>query len=271
MTVSLYKAIDSIVDAYNVELPELYKRRDPREPGRAEKEQFEDKLARLTRKRFKTQKKAIANTLRWTLPQKQIDDWMSRVGDPDDPETEALMFALIVAGMAHGLQLFTQSVGVLIDVEQFNLIASEVARNYMTKWLEGLDKTTLKGLRQQLVNYAEIPGYSIEDVMAGLPFSSERAQRIAITETTRIYGMATQIAGDLLVEENPGIRVIMTWFTEADGRVCIICQPLDGVSVIFGDGFRDINGDVHFHEPAHVNCRCWTVVSTDVDEEVELG
>ena len=55
MFVDVYKAIDDIADflvAQGVEIPDAYKRRDPREPGRTEKEMFEDKLARLVRRRW---------------------------------------------------------------------------------------------------------------------------------------------------------------------------------------------------------------------------
>ena len=269
-----YKAVDKLADyliSKGVILPDVYKRRDPREPGRAEKELYEDKLARLLRKRFRTQKRMIADSLQWSLPKKNVGDWMDRVGDIDDPETEVLIFILFLGALAHGAELFSESVVVALDIEQFHLIASEVARTYQTKWLKALDETTLKALRSELVNFAEIPGYTIDNVVANLPFESHRVQRIATTEITRIYAEAEKIAGDLLVEDNPGIRVIKTWFTWSDEKVCIICGPLEGTSVLHGDAWTDVNGDVHFGPPAHVNCRCWMQSATDILEEVELG
>ena len=130
----LYKVIDSIIDAYNIELPEEYKRRDPKEPGRAQKEQFEDKLARLVKKRFRNQAKRLRQRLEWKLPQKQVEGWMRGLDEEmEDPETEAAMYAIIVGAMIHGAQLFEQAVGIGLDFEQYNVIISEVARVLRSK------------------------------------------------------------------------------------------------------------------------------------------
>jgi SPP1 gp7 family putative phage head morphogenesis protein len=95
---------------------------------------------------------------------------------------------------------------------------------------------------------------SYADVVAILEpvFGNNRALRIAVTETTRIYAEATQIYANELVKEYPGFKVIKRWYTNVDDRVCPICAPLDGMEVAHDEDFNDVE-----NPPAHVNCRCW--------------
>ena len=267
MFIEVYKAIDDIADylrSQGVDIPDAYKRRDPLEPGRTEKEMYEDKLARLVKKRFNTQKRIIAESLRWNLPKKSVDDWMDRIGDLSDPDTEKRIFDLFVGAMAHGTQLFGESIGFDINYELVNTAASKMAQEYMTEWLAGLDKTTRKRLRQELVNFVEIQGYTIGDVMRGLPFDEARALRIATTEITRVYAQAELLTGEQLLREFPDMLVIKTWFTNADDRVCEICAPLHGQAVLINEMFMDAFGDVYEGPPAHVNCRCWISSRTKI-------
>ena len=99
--ISDYGKVLAVADILAIAFP--YKVRDPKEPGRIEKELAENRLARLIRKRFRTQKKKIEESLNWTLPKKSVSDWMDRVGDIDDPETEALIFVLFLGAYKFGL------------------------------------------------------------------------------------------------------------------------------------------------------------------------
>ncbi len=273
MFIEVYKAIDEIADylrASGIEIPEHYKRRDPKEPGRTQKEMFEDKLARLVKKRFKTQKDIIAESLRWSLPKKGIDEWVNRIPDLTDPETELKIFNMFVGAMDHGGQLFGESITFDLDWDQYHEDASAWVRDYMYVgkvtpelaggWLAPLDEHTMEGLRQQLQNFVEIQGYTIGDVMAGLPFDASRVHRIAVTEITRVYGQANLLAGQQLKDEFPDVPVIKTWFTNNDDLVCVICGPLNnqvvGIDELF-DGEFDA-------PPAHINCRCWMSTRTDI-------
>jgi hypothetical protein len=270
MFIEVYRAIDDIADyliSQGVEIPDAYKRRDPKEPGRTEKEMFEDKLARLVKKRFNTQKGIIAESLRWSLPKKSVDDWMDRIPELGDPNTEKQIFTLFVGAMAHGTQLFGESIGFDLDWELVNTAASKMAQEYMTEWLAGLDEVTRKRLRQELVNFVEIQGYTLGDVIGGLEetvLGSARAQRVAVTEITRVYGMAEQLAAEQLQSEFPDVKVIKTWFTNNDDLVCVICEPLNGMTVLANEMFMDDFGDVYDFPPAHVNCRCWMSSRTKI-------
>ena len=92
-------------------------------------------------------------------------------------------------------------------------------------------------------------------------FGAVRAERIAVTESTRIYSMATVMAG----RANPwatGFRM----FTAADEIVCPICGPLHGQTIRKdAAGF----GSLGF-PPFHVNCRCRVTTVTELTESLEV-
>ena len=149
----LYKTIDRIVDEYGLELPEQYKRRDPKEPGRAVKEQYEDKLLVLVKRRFKTQKRNIRLALDQTLPAKNLDDWERRLEDDriwEDPETDALIVSLFYGMMMEGSQIFDATINIGVDWGGFNAIAVEQARKQYLGFITGIDDVTKESLRQAL-------------------------------------------------------------------------------------------------------------------------
>jgi SPP1 gp7 family putative phage head morphogenesis protein len=78
-------------------------------------------------------------------------------------------------------------------------------------------------------------------------FGPARAERIAVTETTRIFSEAEATAADATPELE-----VKRWDTAFDDLVCPICEPLNG---------RVVDKDDEFEQgldkpPAHVNCRC---------------
>jgi SPP1 gp7 family putative phage head morphogenesis protein len=78
-------------------------------------------------------------------------------------------------------------------------------------------------------------------------FGPARAERIAVTETTRIFSESVQAQA----MTDPFVEYLM-WQTGNDELVCDICGPLDGQVVRKGERF---DGDLM--PPAHPNCRCW--------------
>ena len=78
-------------------------------------------------------------------------------------------------------------------------------------------------------------------------FGPNRAQRIAVTETTA----AATAGGEAAVSQGPGLSLDDIWITERDEHVCPICKPLDRQprsvwSLKFPLG-----------SPAHPVCRCY--------------
>ena len=247
-----------------VELPELYKRRDPKEPGRETKEMYEDKLFSWMRRRFRTQKRKIGEALGRVLPQKQVEGWYDRLDDDaywDDDETDAAIVALFYGMLMEGQQIFQLGVDIGIEWGGYNEWAVRQAREQFLGFITGIDDYTKAALREALESFARLPGFTIKDVMASLPFDGYRAQRIAVTETTRMFALAEQTALAELQLQFPGLEVTKTWYTNADDIVCEICRPMDGQTVA-GDGmFLTDEGIYIMGPPAHVNCRCWMIGS----------
>ena len=136
--------------------------------------------------------------------------------------------------------------------------------------MAGLNATTRGALQSALELFLTTPGMTVGDVMKLLPFDAIRAQMVAITEITRMYARSAQLAGEQLAKDFPGVRVIKTWHTNADDRVCKICKPLDGVSVKIKQSFKGGLGGKYLHPPGHPRCRCWMSVRTDITKSVEL-
>ena len=261
----VYKAIDAIADKLaekGVELPERLKRRDPDEPGREMKEQYEDKLYKLTMRRFRIQRRNIAAHLNHFRPAKKADI-------PDDlfdtDDVERLLMRLFIAASQDGVNLFAISSTIGLDWTLVNTQAADWARSYVIPWLDDLDRVTKKALQSRLATFIETPGYTIADVMSDLvpTLGEDRALRIAVTEITRVFGNSEQIAGEALKKEFPGVRVVKEWFTNNDDRVCPICGPLQNNIVEVSHAFHSIVGGI-MHPPAHVNCRCSMSSRTDI-------
>jgi len=83
-------------------------------------------------------------------------------------------------------------------------------------------------------------------------FGPVRAQMIAVTETTRAYSQASNLYQQLLAET--GFETVRVWRTRHDERVCPVCGPLEGVTE------NAWPPNLQSGPPAHVNCRCWTVL-----------
>lgn len=76
----------------------------------------------------------------------------------------------------------------------------------------------------------------------------DRAETIAITETTRAISIGEELAG--IVAKSQGVLLEAYWETAQDERVCPVCGALHGVAEMYWvDEYP--NGP-----PAHVRCRC---------------
>jgi len=129
---------------------------------------------------------------------------------------------------------------------QLNLTARTQFANAFTDWQRGeLDAAGFADGLPQLIRALEPT------------FGAQRARTIGVTETTRVYSMATKAAG----EANPLITGYI-WQTAADEIVCPICAPLNRVFVPKGQSFP---GGIA-EPPAHVNCRCGITEATELTQ-----
>lgn len=268
------KAIDKLADELEergVYLPEGYKRRDQREPGRAEKELAEVKLTKLIKRLFAGQKKRIREWIEFTFPGRK----QAKPPEPpedvfEDEEIKALIIALFLAAVFAGIDLAATDADDLFDLLETKNLSIDFVRAYTTQWLLDLNETTRKALLKALQLFMETPGMTIGELMKLLPFEEQRLLRIATTEITRMYAVGVQLAGEQLARDFPGVRVIKTWFTNRDEIVCERCEPLNGVSVKIKDDFINGIGLPIFHPPDHVSGRCWISARLDINKSVEL-
>lgn len=88
-------------------------------------------------------------------------------------------------------------------------------------------------------------------------FEPARAERIAVTEATRVYAEGSRwawlgAAKDPELEQALGITA-RRWQTARDEFVCPICTPLNNRQMLLDRDFPVPGGD----PPAHPACRCW--------------
>lgn len=267
--------------AQGVQLPDELKRRDRREPKRRDKQDFEDRIELLIRRRWNRQKRKILERIEGVTGRKQnifIDDILFD-DDPDDEEIIAALIALLTKAAKEGINLFDSTVGLSVDFTITNAEAARWARDYTYHLIKG-DRNPLTGLRtggidavtrdavsKAVAAFVETPGMTMKDLADMLPFGEGRAQRIARTEVTRAYAEGQRMAGEKMREDYPDIRVTKTWFTNNDDIVakCEICYDMDGQEVDFDEPFKGGDGEDYDAPPAHVNCRCWMDTRTRIN------
>lgn len=228
--------------------------RDKKEPGRTEKMRTEKRLKSIILKRFERQKRGVIDGLNMNYK-----DVISRgVFVPDSPEEYNLLVQIVYFSILQGIRVIQDDIGFSLADGSVNERALQFAQAYVTDWLAKLDDVTQKALRDALSLLPSGSG-TIGDVIKLLEpvFGEDRAWRIAITETTRIFAGANQIFANELASQYPGFEVVKQWFTNADDRVCPICAPLNDKQVGYNKPFA-FGVD---NPPAHVNCRCWTAVT----------
>lgn len=127
---------------------------------------------------------------------------------------------------------------------------------YTTEWYGRLEATTRRALVDAIVE-ARQSGWSIKRTVEEIQplFGQGRAQRIAVTETTRLFG-----AGSQHTQRQLGVT-FWHWRTAEDDRVDPTCDQMAA------GGPYPMTVDF---APAHINCRCWPApVSTDEQASLE--
>jgi hypothetical protein len=270
-----YENIDKMADALakrGVHLPAAYKRRDPREPMRVEKEMFEDKLAALIDKLFAAQAKKIRQHVeplavgRKAVPKVPLDVFT-------DKEIEAAILSILITMAQAGISIFDSQVEIGFDLAVFNAAAVEWARNHAGLLITQINNTTLKAVQEAIALFLETPGMTLGQLMDMLPFGEVRSRLIAVTETTNAFAQSELIAAKKLQKEFPDVIVERIWFTNNDPEVCVICRGLDGEKVRIGEKFvsRTTGGEyLTAGSPPtgpHIGDRCWVTHRTSIGKE----
>lgn len=162
--------------------------------------------------------------------------------------------AIVVAGIKSGDRIVRKlrakdTIGAFPDID-LDTLADETIRSYVPKFTSAIGKTTYKELSESIIR-ARASGAGLFGVIEDSRrlFGPERAMRIATTETTRLFGMASQATYKALGAER------WEWQTVRDARVCPICEGLNGSTYDIDEAFG----------PAHVSCRCFPRPAAMID------
>lgn len=255
-----------------VEVVEEYaKRRDRREPGRQEKEQAEADIQAWVERYWRRQARRVREHLETYYPDRKAlgdvpppDDFYEDLFEDGEEEQRliAQLIALLQDAARGGIALFGRQSLLQIDWTLTNTRAAEWARNYTYELVRGINETTREALQAQISAFVETPGMTLGDLYAGLPFGQERAQQVAVTEVSRSYAAANQIAGEELKKEFPGVRVEKQWFVNEDDIQCEICGALADLPPVEINEKWTLNDEEYENPPAHPRCRCWTETFT---------
>ena len=247
-------------------------RRDKLEPGRLEKEKAEDRVSAIVKRRFSRQKARVRQHLEMYHPYRkdinhtdaELATWLEDT--PEDGDDTGRIAVLLSKAARGGIKLFQVAVDLGGEFALTNTEAAKWAAAHSGELVQGIDQTTLDAMRNAISTFVDTPGYTIGDAMDLLPFNADRARRVAVTEITRAYAQGNQLAAGALAEQFPGVRVVKRWFTNQDDRVCDVCGPLaDQEPIDQDESWTTDEGDEIDNPPAHVNCRCWTSYSTDIE------
>ena len=213
-----------------------------------ENEMFLD-MRRALNKLYRDIKKAI-------LPRKALTIEIGEKADPADVVTSDKFlreFRLVMtAAMAPnarqiylGVGEFNLGIGLAVNMDAMNLSVFEFTRNYTTKWLAELEGTTREGLRQAILTWQEsgLGKQGLPDLVRSIEplFGKTRAQRIAATETARVFDLGNKAA-----HESAGIEYEQ-WQTAMDDLVRPEHQRLQGQVFPLNQGPRPSD---------YYNCRC---------------
>ena len=178
-------------------------------------------------------------------------------------EIAELMIQVFFAGGMGGYDALPKGAQVLVSWDRFNQDAVRYLREYRLGNVKKISDVTRERSIDIIENWVK-SGEPLPVLEAQLEawYSPERAERIAVTEVTKIYAEANQTAW-----QASGIVGGNTWHTAKDDKVCSICKPLAGMtSPLDENGFTtEINGIGLKSPPAHVGCRCWLTPTVDED------
>ena len=160
------------------------------------------------------------------------------------------MDSLLSASAGRGVRMAADNLSrVLMGVNWRlpNIAAMSWARGASYELVHGITETSRRAIQDALGDWVR-DGGPMGDLVSRLApqFGEVRARAIAVTESTRGYGV-----GSRLQYQQAGIRRVML-LTNRDDYVCPICRPYDGMIVDIEIGVPGVG-----FQPWHVNCRCY--------------
>lgn len=142
-----------------------------------------------------------------------------------------------------------ENIGYGFDWTLANTAAREWALRHTGGLVRDIGEVTVRGVQQAVARWID-NGEPLESLIQDIEplFGRKRAERIAVTETTRAYQMGSETAW-----RDSGVVSQMEWQTVRDERVCPQCGPMQGQRTLLGGTFNGVPAP-----PRHVRCRCFT-------------
>lgn len=178
-------------------------------------------------------------------------------------ELAPLIIKMYLKGATNGMETLPVNLQVLVNWDYFNEGVVDFLRTYRLHTLTGITETTRKATVKAIDEWIQ-SGEPLPNLIAKLEplFGIARAERIAVTEVTRVFAEGNRAAW-----RSTGLVGGMRWNTVNDDLVCPICGPLDGMIVeLDGNGFTTSDGEGITGPPAHVSCRCFLTPVVSVEK-----
>jgi SPP1 gp7 family putative phage head morphogenesis protein len=192
------------------------------------------------------------------LNETQVEQAVANAAEPwmDRTAQDAIAAILLLLDRRGGPGFLS---GLRDSLQPGRLVSTRSAAQTLGQSVAANTRRMLKRMREGNFSRELSKGVPITDAESGLKpnqrddvFGRTRAERIAVTETTRLAEIAERAAVQTL--QNAGVAIRRKWQTAEDERVCPICRPLnDRPEHEWPSAYR--NGP-----PAHVNCRCRAVI-----------
>jgi len=229
--------------AYKVNAPDDDQRRkDERKLTRIMETYLADQFERVLKEIQKDDRvKSIYDITFWMLEEEEF--W---------EEIAGTFVGILLNAVDGGMLLLS---GLEVNLDAVNQRIIQFARTYRDIWLHRITTTTRETVQEAVTNWLTA-GDKLDTLKAVLEgtFSKVRAERIAVTEVTRLYAQGNQMAW-----RESGMVDMFKYMTAEDDKVCPICND-------YGRGDKEYPlEDLDAMIPAHVNCRCWAKPVVNMD------
>lgn len=161
---------------------------------------------------------------------------------------------LIMKGAKAGENALPPSLRVLINWNVFNDKVVAFLNRFRLEHLGGINEVSRRHAVSAIETWIK-GGEPLPMLVKRLEpwFGPTRAERVAVTEVTRLYAEGNQQAWSA-----SGLVGANKWQTGRDDRVCPVCSPLHNVVVPLGEGFTPSGpGMGPTGPPLHTRCRCY--------------